>query len=231
MPLTTPLLPSPSVAISPAFLDTATPNHHEPPVRLASSDPDFAPAAAPHIITRRLTLSRFPLLRKGSRDHSHHAHYHAHHHAHHAHHHARGKSISTPALPAIADSPFLTTGAPRASSSFARASVDHHSPSPAPPARLSHDAERLSQELPNTQQPAHLQRAGHPAKMHQTSSRLLRMTDDERPYTRVSGLFFLLFLSSVSCSPLTTLHTMQTTSAQQMRVIYFPHSTQEPVLH
>jgi hypothetical protein len=25
--------------------------------------------------------------------------------------------------------------------------------------------------------------------MHQTSSRLLRMTDDERPYTRVSALF------------------------------------------
>jgi hypothetical protein len=32
-------------------------------------------------------------------------------------------------------------------------------------------------------------------KMHQTSSRLLRMTDDDRPFTRVSVSYMLLFVA------------------------------------
>jgi hypothetical protein len=43
----------------------------------------------------------------------------------------------------------------------------------------------------NTPSPTTTVPSGHYSKMHQTSSRLLRMTDDERPFTRVS----------VECSP------------------------------
>jgi hypothetical protein len=43
-----------------------------------------------------------------------------------------------------------------------------------------------SETDPSLPEPTHLPRFDN--KMHQTSSRLLRMTDDDRPYTKVSGL-------------------------------------------
>jgi hypothetical protein len=110
------------------------------------------PSVRPSSHARRYTsLSRFPLLRKGSRELS--------------------RTPSSAKSPAA--SPFHATGAPRASSSTARASES-------PPAATHEDADVI------TEPPKITQRAGKPDKMHQTSSRLLRMTDDERPFTRVS---------------------------------------------
>jgi hypothetical protein len=43
-----------------------------------------------------------------------------------------------------------------------------------------------SETDPSLPEPTHLPRFDN--KMHQTSSRLLRMTDDDRPYTKVSVL-------------------------------------------
>ena len=148
-------------------------------------------ASAARSNSRRLTFKSFPLLRKGSREltRATSAHF-------------RGSSISAAAAaaaapPSRADSPFLPTGAPRASrTSFARGRSEHpnldlsttRDPSPSASLR-SGSVEGEEPETPHDRDTASLQPAAHPAKMHQTSSRLLRMTDDERPYTRVSALF------------------------------------------
>lgn len=166
-----------------------------------------APAQKPTTsFSRRSTLtSRFPLLRKGSRE---------------APGHLRGNSVSAP----LPDSPFLTTGAPRASSSSSRGRIDRQSDEPllrepsvnaslrsesrdaadsaSPSANDSHepavsaastpntisDSEVAGSKLDKSRQPSVSFKAAkpHDKKMHQTSSRLLRMTDDERPFTRVS---------------------------------------------
>ncbi len=124
------------------------------------AEPALSIRSASH--SRRLTLSRFPLLRKGSRELS------------------RWPSahFRSPA----ADSPFLATGAPRASSSLQRR------PSVSPASNLAAHADN-ARVIPEETAPTHPTN-GHSTdnkdKMHQTSSRLLRMTDDERPYTRVS---------------------------------------------
>jgi hypothetical protein len=176
----------------------------------------------PHSERRRSTLtSRFPLLRKASRD--------------------PANSSSTPhiaALPSIhirgssasirlpsADSPFLSTGEPRASVSSTRGRITRQSedlqpraPSNAPSNRSSirsghHDvfsdaasthsttpltsSGSIDDTTPDEQPEPILAATPKPTappsaakdkdrKMHQTSSRLLRMTDDERPFTRVS---------------------------------------------
>ena len=139
-----------------------------------------APAARSS--TRRLTFTRFPLLRKGSREltRATSAHF-------------RGSSISAAAPPSRADSPFLSTGAPRASrTSFAQGRTEQPTVEPSsardPSAHASLRSGSIGGEEPgNIHDTTSLQQAAYSGKMHQTSSRLLRMTDDERPYTRVSA--------------------------------------------
>lgn len=111
---------------------------------------------------RRYTLSRFPLLRKGSRELS--------------------RTPSTTKSPA--ESPFYATGAPRSSQSLARG--PDLSPAREFAASPHEDGDVIAEEEEATRHLSERLRAGKPDKMHQTSSRLLRMTDDERPYTRVS---------------------------------------------
>lgn len=195
MPLTTPFLPL-TVSASAVSANLSVFGHSEPttndfqkhagfasPVFSAAPHPsslalahstasntarDSSPAPArPGSHSRRYTLSRFPLLRKGSRELT------------------RAPSThlkpTTAAPAAPAESPFLATGAPRASSSTARAS-DVSAPS--------EPADALDAGIAEEQDPsatADRPHPGRPDKMHQTSSRLLRMTDDERPYTRVSA--------------------------------------------
>ena len=214
MPLTTPFLPLTVSAASLSSSDSSHTGEHpqpgpdsdEPQLRFdlealsavseASATSKPAPSTAPpapsaRSSSRRLTFTRFPLLRKGSREltRATSAHF-------------RGSSISAAAAaaaapPSRADSPFLPTGAPRASrTSFARGRSEHpnldlsttRDPSPSASLR-SGSVEGEEPETPHDRDTASLQPAAHPAKMHQTSSRLLRMTDDERPYTRVSALF------------------------------------------
>jgi hypothetical protein len=185
MPLTTPFLPltvpaSTSAASLPIAVFVDGPPHasqhdQREPFAPAPADPPAAiPAftttvpARPQVHSRRLTLSRFPLLRKTSRELR------------------RSPSVNhkgsnTTTTPPSADSPFLATGAPRASSSIVRG--QEASPPRASTTR-SHEAD-ISEEADFDTQAAS-PRETKPGKMHQTSSRLLRMTDDERPYTRAS---------------------------------------------
>ncbi|KAF2035478.1 RGS-domain-containing protein [Setomelanomma holmii] len=162
------------------------------------SEPIFAPAPAdppaavpasttsvparPQVHSRRLTLSRFPLLRKTSRELG------------------RSPSLhhkgSNNTTPPPSHSPFLATGAPRASSSIVRAEDD--SPTRASTVR-SHEAD-ISEETEIGTQAARL-RETKPDKMHQTSSRLLRMTDDERPYTRDFKDLFSTLMVSLPLTP------------------------------
>ncbi|KAF1960106.1 developmental regulator flbA [Byssothecium circinans] len=187
----------------------------------AASRTTKAPTAAtkPVVPTRRSTLtSRFPLLRKSSREAGH----------------SRGNSIlSTPP-------PFLTAGVPRASSSTPRADRDsfdeqgrNKSREPATNDRLSarspsHEPDSTSQasthtsrsasaasttntspqsessnKLDSNRQPRTSSRAAKAAdkKMHQTSSRLLRMTDDERPFTRDFKDLFSTLMVSLPLTP------------------------------
>jgi hypothetical protein len=157
-------------------------------------------AAAP--VSRRSTLaSRFPLLRKTSREDRGHL---------------RGNSSS------LSASPFLSIGVPRASSSSSRGlfdrSVDELPSDAASIISLSADADTTSL-LPSDSSRSATPAVSTPPtpsdsewannkldkvrsavssrsvrtadkKMHQTSSRLLRMTDDERPFTRVSLYLF-----------------------------------------
>ncbi|KAI4628609.1 hypothetical protein J4E83_003161 [Alternaria metachromatica] len=120
---------------------------------------------------RRYTLSRFPLLRKGSRELS--------------------RTPSTTKSPA--ESPFYATGAPRSSQSLARGPDLSPAREPASP---HDDGDVIAEEAENTHRLPDRPRAGKPDKMHQTSSRLLRMTDDERPFTRdFKDLFSTLMVS------------------------------------
>ena len=138
---------------------------------LSKSDPTPPPPSsrsANH--ARRYTLTRFPLLRKGSRELS--------------------RSPSTTSSPA--HSPFYPTGAPRASQSIARG--PETSAARQSPTSPHQEASVTAQDAPDTRQRvAERPGEGKPDKMHQTSSRLLRMTDDERPFTRVSTPVFPLF--------------------------------------
>ncbi|RYN57134.1 Developmental regulator [Alternaria tenuissima] len=121
---------------------------------------------------RRYTLSRFPLLRKGSRE--------------------LTRTPSTTKSPA--ESPFYATGAPRSSQSLARG--PDLSPARESAASPHEDGDVIAEEEEATRHLSERPRAGKPDKMHQTSSRLLRMTDDERPYTRdFKDLFSTLMVS------------------------------------
>lgn len=196
MPLTTPFLPLtvPAYPATPqlaTFVNGVNPAPHAesiPPPAPSSLPPtaaptvlhrtaSTAPAARSGVHSRRLTLSRFPLLRsKGSREL------------------ARSPSTSlhsksgTPTPPTSPDSPFLATGAPRSSTSIARACDIAREPA----AEDVHEVDVITEEAENFSRPATPSVPSKPDKMHQTSSRLLRMTDDERPYTRVSDLFRML---------------------------------------
>ncbi|CAA9964180.1 Developmental regulator flbA [Pyrenophora teres f. maculata] len=124
---------------------------------------------------RRYTLSRFPLLRKGSRELS--------------------RTPSTTANPA--PSPLHSTRPPRASQSIARppdTSATRQNPtSPHQKATLTAPDSR--------QRVAQRPGEGKPDKMHQTSSRLLRMTDDERPFTRDFEDLFSTLMVSLPLTP------------------------------
>ena len=201
MPLTTPFLP---LTVSAASLSSSNsspigeqpdtgPPTDEPQLRfdlealsaVSEASATTKPAStAARSTSRRLTFTRFPLLRKGSRELTRvtsadlRAHF-------------RGTSISAAAPPSRAESPFLSTGAPRSSrTSLARGHTEQHAfdlssarESSVPASLRSGSGE---EEPGSTSEPTSLQQAAQAGKMHQTSSRLLRMTDDERPYTRVS---------------------------------------------
>lgn len=199
MPLTTPFLP---LTVSAASLSSSNSSHtgEQPDTGLPTDEPQLRfdlealsavseasattkPTAA-RSTSRRLTFTRFPLLRKGSRELTRvtsadlRAHF-------------RGSSISAAAPPSRAESPFLSTGAPRSSRiSLARGRTEQHAfdlasaREPSVPASLRSGSGE--EEPGNISEPTSLQQAAQAGKMHQTSSRLLRMTDDERPYTRVS---------------------------------------------
>ncbi|RAR14706.1 rgs-domain-containing protein [Stemphylium lycopersici] len=153
---------APSSEASDAVSVTSSTSKNDPPASSSRS--------LPH--ARRYTLSRFPLLRKGSRELS--------------------RTPSSTKSPA--DSPFHATGAPRASQSIARGpdiSSARESTS-----SLHNEGYATTEEARNTPHSSERPRAGKPDKMHQTSSRLLRMTDDERPYTRdFKDLFSTLMVS------------------------------------
>jgi hypothetical protein len=125
-------------------------------------------AARPHPHTRRLTLSRLPLLRKGSRELARSPSTTHHHH----HHHAKASSTSTAGTAPPPSLLLSSTASPRSSTSTVRG---HHFYPARAPSFDGHE-QPISHEADSSQKPG---------KMHQTSSRLLRMTDDERPYTRV----------------------------------------------
>jgi hypothetical protein len=135
-----------------------------PSVGKSNPPPPSSRAAINH--ARRYTLSRFPLLRKGSRE--------------------LTRTPSTTKSPA--ESPFYATGAPRSSQSLARG--PDLSPTHESAASLHDDGDVIAEEAESTQLLSARPSAGKPDKMHQTSSRLLRMTDDERPYTRVSTTIY-----------------------------------------
>lgn len=225
MPLTTPFLP---LTVSAASFSSSNSSHtgdtldsgpdsDEPQLRFdlealsavseahATTAPPPAPPSTPAArpSSRRLTFTRFPLLRKGSRELTRISH-------------LRASSVSAAAPPSRADSPFLATGAPRSSrSSFARPRPDlplHESTTvsdPSVPASLrpgsfggAEPAHHFDTQDTSLQQPV------QPAKMHQTSSRLLRMTDDERPYTRVSASTGFLHSHAPSCTCLLQAQTL-----------------------
>jgi hypothetical protein len=187
MPLPTPLAPLTasvsSASVLPAVFvgrpPSTTAQHRQasPSASASTSAPADAPAAAPASTAaaaaaaarphhaRRLTFSRFPLLRKGSRELTRSPS-------------AHSNKGSNAAPPAPTHSLFL---APRASLSKSRGLDTPPASKPTP------DGHELlvSEEVDSDTTAADSPRAGRPDKMHQTSSRLLRMTDDERPYTRV----------------------------------------------
>jgi GTPase-activating protein SST2 len=160
-PLSSPFAPPP-YAVPSGLLPLAFP----PTI----ANPKSSSSSRPPSHGRRYTLSRLPLLRKGSRELS------------------RSSSAlsirNTASHNESTDSPFVATGAPRASSSISRGrnTIAEHS-----------DSEDDKDDCTRTQSRA--SRAGYPDKMHQTSSRLLRMTDDERPFTRVRINFSVLSIS------------------------------------
>jgi hypothetical protein len=149
---------------------SAAPYSPAPPLSSSTSNNTTTAPARPSAHSRRLTLSRFPLLRKGSREQSWSPSTHF-------------KGSST-APPEPAESLFLSTGAPRASSSIARG--PEISPARGTAVDDSHDTDVIVEDLENTPHAARTSTVRKPDKMHQTSSRLLRMTNDERPYTSVS---------------------------------------------
>lgn len=188
--LTTPFLPLtlsvfPGTSSIASFVEEATPTITDPvdqrdrasatyplapPLSSSPSSNTTAAPARPYAHGRRLTLSRFPLLRKGSREQSWSPSTHF-------------KGGST-APPEPAESLFLATGAPRASSSIARGR--EISPARGSSVDDSPDIDVIAEDLENNLHAARTSTARKPDKMHQTSSRLLRMTNDERPYTSVS---------------------------------------------
>ncbi|KAF2004971.1 RGS-domain-containing protein [Amniculicola lignicola CBS 123094] len=181
---------------------------------------------------RRSTLtSRFPLLRKSSREVA----------APVPSIHVRGSSTSC-SPPAPADSPFLSTGAPRASYSQPRGRIelasdgsstrepsidaslrsgrnghghththdllpDSASTHSTAPLRLSRSATASLHDSSSDDERASARRQAPlttkipDRKMHQTSSRLLRMTDDERPFTRDFKDLFSTLMVSLPLSP------------------------------
>ncbi|KAJ4357895.1 AMSH/STAMBP protein ubiquitin specific-protease [Didymosphaeria variabile] len=175
----------------------------------AQASSSTAPATAQkQPVTRRSTLaSRFPLLRKSSGSH------------------VRTTS-SSHALPTS----FLAPAAPRASTSSSRGRIDTPTPdlrsresSTSASIRSSREPDSTASDrsrsalsaasIPNTSldseptgkldklpQPTKAAKAGD-KKMHQTSSRLLRMTDDERPYTRDFKDLFSTLMVSLPLTP------------------------------
>ncbi|KAF2622296.1 RGS-domain-containing protein [Macroventuria anomochaeta] len=219
MPLTTPFLPLTVSAASLSSSDSShtgeqpdsCPDSDEPQLRfdlealsavseaVATSRPASStapPAPVARSSSRRLTFTRFPLLRKGSREltRATSAHF-------------RGSSISAAAPPSRADSLFLSTGASRASrTSFARGRTEQPtldlSSAREPSAHASLRSGSIGGENPgNTHDATSLQQAARSGKMHQTSSRLLRMTDDERPYTRDFKDLFSTLMVSLPLTP------------------------------
>ncbi|KAL2159000.1 hypothetical protein VTH06DRAFT_3031 [Thermothelomyces fergusii] len=89
----------------------------------------------------------------------------------------------------------------RPTSRHAHAGLDGKQPSPNSPPPLLGDppSQPYSETDPSLPEPTHLPRFD--SKMHQTSSRLLRMTDDDRPYTKdFKDLFATLIVSLLPLS-------------------------------
>ncbi|CAI6338215.1 unnamed protein product [Periconia digitata] len=162
-----------------------------PAAAVAAAEPVLAPRPVPTVARRSTLTSRFPLLRKSSREPAHLTH-------------TRGNSNSTNSTH------LLPTAAPRASISSSRGRQDPSIDQPRPrnPSTvnsnrsLSREPERFAQNPPARSpsravpSPAAAPIPPPDHKMHQTSSRLLRMTDDERPFTRdFKDLFSTLMVS------------------------------------
>lgn len=162
-------LPSSASAVNPPALTAST-----------GKTTSSAPASRSSNHARRYTLSRFPLLRKGSRELNRTPSTHL-----------RGSGSQTPSP---TDSPFTPSGAPRASLSATRRPENI---STRESTCDSHEVDVICEEAELKTLSDDLS-ADHTDKMHQTSSRLLRMTDDERPFTRVS---FTAFTFVFFCSP------------------------------
>lgn len=217
MPVTTTPSPSPSSFTS-SVPEPQRAQHDTPLPPSRTASPAFslrqqqpsAPPPPPQGSRRRSTLtSRFPLLRKASREVS------TAHSAAPASSHFRGSSTSQPRLPEHPEARVRPPAEPRASISSARGrlarqpdeqpvlrdssssrssrsqtldpfadSASIHSSTPLQSGPSSRDLTPDFELAPSIQQTAPPKASDR--KMHQTSSRLLRMTDDERPFTRVS---------------------------------------------
>ena len=95
-----------------------------------------------------------------------------------------------------ANSPYAHNGKPtggQKSSSASSATTSQNSDisQPSPTAALPGDPPSRPYSLADQSQPPPIRVAASDKKMHQTSSRLLRMTDDDRPFTRVCNWIVL----------------------------------------
>ncbi|KAF2740880.1 RGS-domain-containing protein [Polyplosphaeria fusca] len=202
MPYTTPYLPLTvaSSVKSPSVLITPSPSPAIAPAAAAAALPDrpvaAPPASRPYGERRRSSLaSRFPLLRKASRDVSTASA------STHSSLHSRGSSASVhlpQPQPQPAHSPFLSTGAPRASSNAPRGRIE-----PRADDGSETSLDRTRQKSLSAASAVAVSRgaADKDRKMHQTSSRLLRMTDDERPFTRDFKDLFSTLMVSLPLTP------------------------------
>ncbi|KAH6028611.1 hypothetical protein HBI54_229370 [Parastagonospora nodorum] len=152
---------------------------------LSTSTPVLTPAPAlaarPSVHSRRLTFSRFPLLRKGSRELGRAPSY--------------SKGTTTSPSPSLPQSFLPSSLTPRASITTLRGS------SPISKSPIDGHEALAAEEVDNSTSAAPAPRKTKSDKMHQTSSRLLRMTDDERPYTRDFKDLFATLMVSLPLTP------------------------------
>ncbi|RMZ76654.1 hypothetical protein DV738_g4826, partial [Chaetothyriales sp. CBS 135597] len=126
-------------------------------------------------------------------------------------------SKSTPSSPPLRSVPSSRSlsNKLRQSTRAARQSVSHTDSPPSPPVPpVSPPSRRLSGVKPTAREPVNIQSVGSPmadghgsttergsGRMHQTSSKVLRMTDDDRPFTRDFKDLFSTLMTSLPFGP------------------------------